>query len=215
MLFRVRRPASRAQEARRAERADRQTLAAGRPSCVRHAGGRQSFAPVQLAIVPGVRQGVCNTRALCLDAFYVCFGACRWVPQQGHVRLSGCLASLMNAGGALKAVCALSQITPHWERLSKHIEDDKVTKDLLGWVREMYAWDIGAALEGIKFDLTLPANVRLAAPADRQTDRQTDRLPDCHARQPAGQPPCACNMSAHDFGRAFGQADGKADRQTG
>ena len=39
------------------------------------------------------------------------------------------------------------QITPDWERLTKHIEDDKETKDKLGWVREMYAWSIGAALQ--------------------------------------------------------------------
>lgn len=41
----------------------------------------------------------------------------------------------------------VSQITPDWERLTKHIEDDKETKDKLGWVREMYAWSIGAALQ--------------------------------------------------------------------
>jgi hypothetical protein len=48
--------------------------------------------------------------------------------------------------GCPKACCYL-QVTPDWERLTKHIEDDKETKDKLGWVREMYAWSIGAALQ--------------------------------------------------------------------
>lgn len=39
------------------------------------------------------------------------------------------------------------QITPDWERLTWHIEHDKETKERLGWVREMYAWSIGAALQ--------------------------------------------------------------------
>lgn len=39
------------------------------------------------------------------------------------------------------------QITPDWEHLTKHIEEDVETKDKLGWVREMYAWSIGAALQ--------------------------------------------------------------------
>lgn len=43
------------------------------------------------------------------------------------------------------AGCA--QITPDWERLTWHIEHDKETKERLGWVREMYAWSIGAALQ--------------------------------------------------------------------
>ncbi|GIL58932.1 hypothetical protein Vafri_13942 [Volvox africanus] len=35
--------------------------------------------------------------------------------------------------------------TPIWEELSKWIETHEEAKKMLGWVREMYAWDIGVA----------------------------------------------------------------------
>lgn len=39
------------------------------------------------------------------------------------------------------------QITPEWERLTMHIENDAESREKLGWVREMYAWSVGAALQ--------------------------------------------------------------------
>ena len=39
------------------------------------------------------------------------------------------------------------QIAPDWERLTAHIENDPESKKQLGWVREMYAWSVGAALQ--------------------------------------------------------------------
>ena len=39
------------------------------------------------------------------------------------------------------------QICPEWERLTYHIEHNAEAKDKLGWVREMYAWSVGAALQ--------------------------------------------------------------------
>lgn len=39
------------------------------------------------------------------------------------------------------------QVTPEWERLTAQIENDEESKDKLGWVREMYAWSVGAALQ--------------------------------------------------------------------
>lgn len=59
-------------------------------------------------------------------------------------------------------------ICPEWERLTYHIEHHPETKERLGWVREMYAWSTGAALQGVKFDLTLPPDQLLVTqpPAD-------------------------------------------------
>lgn len=82
----------------------------------------------------------------------------------------GPLSDVPNSGPApvLMRWNELFKITPDWERLTKHIEDDKETKDKLGWVREMYAWSIGAALQGVKFDLHLPPASKLISqpPAD-------------------------------------------------
>lgn len=62
----------------------------------------------------------------------------------------------------------LFQICPDWERLTYHIEHHAETKEKLGWVREMYAWSVGAALQGVKFDLKLPPAQQLITqpPAD-------------------------------------------------
>ena len=39
------------------------------------------------------------------------------------------------------------QVVDDWERLTAHIEGDRASKDQLGWVREMYAFSIAAALQ--------------------------------------------------------------------
>jgi len=48
------------------------------------------------------------------------------------------------------------QVTPDWERLTAHIEADPESKKKLGWVREMYAFSVALALQGIKVDLAKP-----------------------------------------------------------
>lgn len=40
-----------------------------------------------------------------------------------------------------------AQLTPDWERLTLHIENTAQAKERLGWVREMYAFSIAAALQ--------------------------------------------------------------------
>ncbi len=45
---------------------------------------------------------------------------------------------------------------PDWERLTAHIEADPESKEKLGWVREMYAFSVALALQGIKVDLAKP-----------------------------------------------------------
>lgn len=39
------------------------------------------------------------------------------------------------------------QVVPDWERLTAHIEADEESKKRLGWVREMYAFSVAAALQ--------------------------------------------------------------------
>ena len=48
------------------------------------------------------------------------------------------------------------QVTPDWERLTAHIEADPESKDKLGWVREMYAFSVALALQGITVNLAKP-----------------------------------------------------------
>lgn len=52
--------------------------------------------------------------------------------------------------------CAALQIAPDWERLTAHIESDEESKSKLGWVREMYAWSVGAALQVTRRSLIPP-----------------------------------------------------------
>ncbi|KAL3161193.1 hypothetical protein ABBQ38_009560 [Trebouxia sp. C0009 RCD-2024] len=60
------------------------------------------------------------------------------------------------------------KVTPEWERLTAHIEADPKSKEQLGWVREMYAFSVAVALQGIKLDLAQPPLNRLITqpPAD-------------------------------------------------
>ena len=44
-------------------------------------------------------------------------------------------------------------MAPEWERLTAHIEADPVSKEKLGWVREMYAFSTAVALKKIKLDI--------------------------------------------------------------
>jgi len=46
----------------------------------------------------------------------------------------------------------LQVVTPLWEKLTADIEDDKEARDVLGWVREMYAWDIALAKAQVPMD---------------------------------------------------------------
>lgn len=84
----------------------------------------------------------------------------------------GPLSDIPNSGPApvLCRVHELHKIIPDWKRLAYHIEHHAETKQKLGWVREMYGWSIGAALQGVKFNLELPPRQKLIVqpPADRE-----------------------------------------------
>ncbi|KXZ54330.1 hypothetical protein GPECTOR_5g413 [Gonium pectorale] len=56
-------------------------------------------------------------------------------------------ATIPNSGPApvLARFSDFKAATPIWEELSKWIETHEEAKKMLGWVREMYAWDIGVA----------------------------------------------------------------------
>mmetsp|Transcript_41766 Transcript_41766/g.124933 ORF Transcript_41766/g.124933 Transcript_41766/m.124933 type:complete len:415 (-) Transcript_41766:147-1391(-) len=43
----------------------------------------------------------------------------------------------------------LESVVPTWEKVTAAIEEDPEAVKLLGWVREMYAWDIAIAQEGV------------------------------------------------------------------
>lgn len=62
------------------------------------------------------------------------------------------------------------KVMPDWERLTAHIESHADTKEALGWVREMYAFSIAAALQDIKLELKPPVESPLMVqpPADDQ-----------------------------------------------
>jgi hypothetical protein len=51
------------------------------------------------------------------------------------------------------------RVVPAWERLTAHIEGDDQIKDVLGWVREMYAFSIAAALEVLTHSLIVAASL--------------------------------------------------------
>ncbi|KAJ9529887.1 hypothetical protein QJQ45_022308 [Haematococcus lacustris] len=57
-------------------------------------------------------------------------------------------APVPNSGPApaLLRFSELEVVAPEWERVTALIEEDKAAVDALGWVREMYAWDVALAL---------------------------------------------------------------------
>lgn len=69
---------------------------------------------------------------------------------------------------ALLRFSELEAVTPHWERVTAAIEADKEAVKVLGWVREMYAWDIAIAKAGVKITTEEPATTHLIKqpPAD-------------------------------------------------
>eukprot|EP00891_Asterochloris_glomerata_P007790 jgi/Astpho2/7790/fgenesh1_pm.00117_%23_7_t len=100
-------------------------------------------------------------------------------PQEAHLQAvmrrmyptsAGPLTDIPGSGPAPVMMRAheWATVTPDWERLAAHIEADLETKELLGWVREMYGFSIATALQGIKLDLQLPPDSQLIAqpPAD-------------------------------------------------
>uniref|UniRef100_A0A061QV19 Hydroxyproline O-arabinosyltransferase-like domain-containing protein n=1 Tax=Tetraselmis sp. GSL018 TaxID=582737 RepID=A0A061QV19_9CHLO len=98
-------------------------------------------------------------------------------PLRGVMRLmypeeKGPLSDIPNTGPApmLLRTGELRLLVPDWKRLAAHIEAHAETKQKLGWVREMYAWSVAAALNNVKFDLHLPPKQKLIVqpPADRE-----------------------------------------------
>lgn len=67
-------------------------------------------------------------------------------------RCSNCsVSSVPNSGPApvLMRFSDLKAATPIWEELSLWIEKHEEAKKMLGWVREMYAWDIAVGVNGL------------------------------------------------------------------
>lgn len=69
----------------------------------------------------------------------------------------------------------LSRLMPKWEQYAAWIESDKEAKDKLGWVREMYAYSVAAAAEGVDHEVQEPASTVLISqpPADDALRRAT------------------------------------------
>ena len=69
---------------------------------------------------------------------------------------------------ALMRVHEWLSIIPQWEKLTADIEADEEAKEKLGWVREMYAFSIAAALENVKVELQMPPQspLMIQPPAD-------------------------------------------------
>lgn len=85
----------------------------------------------------------------------------------------GPLTDVINSGPApvLLRANELRQITPDWERLTYFIEKNKAVKDNLGWVREMYAFSIAAALQKVPFELKPVQENQLIAQPPADTKR--------------------------------------------
>lgn len=62
----------------------------------------------------------------------------------------------------------LQQLMPKWEQYAAWIESDAEAKERLGWVREMYAYSVAAAAEGVRHNVQEPSTTVLISqpPAD-------------------------------------------------
>jgi hydroxyproline O-arabinosyltransferase len=84
-------------------------------------------------------------------------------------RLSGGLdpARLPNSGPApvMLRFSEWQALGPLWEQLTATIEADAAAKEALGWVREMYAFDIAIGQTAVKYDIAMaPASVLISQP---------------------------------------------------
>lgn len=79
---------------------------------------------------------ICRRRTAIVQLAYGCLTACMHVSD---------IWSKMDRWTELAP--GTLQVVPDWERLTAHIEADKESKDRLGWVREMYAFSVAAALQ--------------------------------------------------------------------
>ena len=74
-------------------------------------------------------------------------------------KLKGDVTGIPCAGPAPAMITRpdLELLTPDWVRLAAWIEGDAEAKDKLGWVREMYAYDVAAHINGVKHEVQDPA----------------------------------------------------------
>eukprot|EP00271_Cylindrocystis_brebissonii_P011031 TRINITY_DN27713_c0_g1_i1.p1 TRINITY_DN27713_c0_g1~~TRINITY_DN27713_c0_g1_i1.p1 ORF type:complete len:749 (+),score=107.35 TRINITY_DN27713_c0_g1_i1:292-2538(+) len=81
----------------------------------------------------------------------------------------GRIEDIPNTGNApvLAPTAKLREVIPFWVDLVAKIEADKPSKDVLGWVREMYGFSIATALAHMPIDLPLvPKAIMSQPPAD-------------------------------------------------
>ena len=75
-------------------------------------------------------------------------------------KLNGDVSKIPCAGPAPAMITRpdLELLTPDWVRLAAWIEGDAEAKDKLGWVREMYAYDVAAHINGVLHEVQDPGS---------------------------------------------------------
>ena len=90
-------------------------------------------------------------------------------------QLNGDVTKIPCAGPAPALITAsdLEKLTPDWVRFADWIEHDQEDKDKLGWVREMYAYDVAAHINGIVHEVQDPGATMTITqpPADEHVGR--------------------------------------------
>lgn len=89
-----------------------------------------------------------------------------WSGPQGEIPCTGPAPVIITHGDLVK-------LMPKWEEYAAFIESNAEAKEKLGWVREMYAYSIAAAAEGIVHEVQEPSTTVLISqpPADDSLHR--------------------------------------------